>query len=438
MRNHPIGLDPAALTQQLIRARSVNPPGDEAGAHAVVAELLDASGIETNTIAAVNGRPNLVARLRGRGTRPGVVLHGHLDVVGVDGQDWETPPFEGAVIDGILHGRGTLDNKAGVAMLAHAFARAAKSGETPSGDIVLILAADSETGGSAGMAHLLDHHPEVVAGARFAIGEFGGFPLHAFGRRFYRIGVGLKGYAHLRLRLSGRGGHGSRPETGTLIGSLGRLLERIDNFEAPHSVTPVAQAVVDSIAAHLDDGDARLLRGLLDPDRFDDTLGWLGPHRATFEAMFRDTANATIVRSGDKFNVIPATAEVEVDARLLPGHGPEALLEHLRSQLDQGIDIDVLDTGPENPPDYDDELLDMLGEILTELDPDAVPIPYLFSESPDGRLFAAHGIQHYGYLPMNLPPEIDLPDLIHGPNERVPTAAIEFGAEAIHRLITRY
>jgi len=430
--------DPTALTQQLIRTQSVNPPGDEAAAHAVVETLLNSSGVETTTITAVDGRPNLVARLPGLGTKPSVVLHGHLDVVGVEGQDWDQPPFEAAIIDGILHGRGTLDNQAGVALLTHAFARAATSGATPSGDFVLVVAADSETGGSAGMAYLLDNHPEIVAGAGFAIGEFGGFPLHAFGCRFYRIGVGLKGYAHLRLRLRGRGGHGSRPATGTVTGSLGRLLQRLDAFEAPHTVTPVAQAVVDSIAIHLDDADADRFRDLLDPDRFDATLDWLGPHRESFEAMFRDTVNATIVRSGKKFNVIPASAEVDVDARLLPGHDPEALVVHLRSHLDDDVEIELLDTGPENPPDFDDELLDTLGQILTELDPDAIPIPFLFSESPDGRLFAAHAIQHYGYLPMDLPPDIDLPDLVHGPNERVPTEAIDFGAEAIYRLITRY
>lgn len=83
-------------------------------------------------------------------------------------------------------------------------------------------------------------------------------------------------------------------------------------------------------------------------------------------------------------------------------------------------------------------LFETLSEILEELDPEGVPIPYLFNESPDGRLLEAHGIQNYGYLPMNLPPEIDLPAVIHAENERVPIASINFGARAIYNLLERY
>jgi acetylornithine deacetylase/succinyl-diaminopimelate desuccinylase-like protein len=90
------------------------------------------------------------------------------------------------------------------------------------------------------------------------------------------------------------------------------------------------------------------------------------------------------------------------------------------------------------PADVDDTLFPTLASILQELDSTAVPIPFLFNESPDGRLFHERGIQHDGFLPMDLPPDIDLPSLIHGPNERVPLSAVDFGAEAIYRLIQRY
>lgn len=435
----PTASTAAALTQELVRIDTTNPPGREAPAIEVVRDVLAAAEVDSTIITAVDGRPNLVARITGTGERPNLILHGHLDVVDVDGQNWAHPPFGGAIIDGLLHGRGTLDNKAGVAMLTHAFAQATHTGRAPSGDVLLLIVADSETGGSAGLAHLLDHHPELTADARYAIGEFGGFPLHAFGRRFYRIGVGLKGYAHLRLRLRGRGGHGSQPTHETVVGALGRLLERLDNFTAPHAVTPIAEAVIEAIATHLEPGDARQLLDLLDPDRFDDVLTWLGPHRSSFEAMFRDTANPTIVRSGAKFNVIPTTAQVEIDARLLPGHHADDLVGHLQPVLGDDVELEVIDSGPaHNPPHFDDGLLKTLGDILIDLDSDAIPVPYLFSESPDGRLFAEHGIQHYGYLPMDLPPDIDLPELIHGPNERVPLAAVEFGTQALQQLLARY
>lgn len=426
------------IAQRLVTMRTVNPPGDEAAAQRYLSSLIESAGIDVDIRERTLGRPNLIARLPGRGERPPVVLHGHVDVVGVDGQQWHDDPFAGTVRDGVLHGRGTLDMKSGVAMLTHAFLQTAVDGVVPAGDIVLVAAVDSESGGADGMAFLLDQHPAIFDGARYAIGEFGGFPLYAFGRTFYRIGVAQKRYAHLRVHLRGRGGHGSRPATGTVVGALGRTLARIDDATLPYRQTAVAVRVIGAIADAVAPDDAQRLRRLLDPAQFDEAVAGLGPHRATFEALFRDTANPTIITAGHKFNVIPSDATIEVDARLLPGRTVDALIADLRGVIDEDAIVEVVDAGPPSPLDFDAGLLDLLGSILTELDPRAIPVPYLFNESPDGRLFAAHGIQHYGFLPMNLPPEIDLTDLIHGPDERVPLAAIEFGARALRQLIARY
>lgn len=427
------------VARRLVAMPTVNPPGDEALAQRYLGSLIDQFDTEVELLEKVPGRPNLVARLRGRGERSPLVLHGHVDVVGVQGQSWIHPPFDAVVVGGVLHGRGALDMKSGVAMLTNAFLRAVAEGVEPAGDVVLVIAADSETGGGAGMAYLLDDHREIFDGARYAIGEFGGFPLHAFGRRFYRIGVAMKRYAHLRLRLRGRGGHGSRPASGTVVGALGRALVRLDGSSMPYHRTPVAEQVVESIAAMVTPDDAEPLRRLLHATQFQDALDQLGEHRGTFEALFRDTANATVIDAGGKFNVIPSEATIEVDARLLPGRDVDAAVADIRTIVDDDdLVVEVIDAGPPMPRNYDAGLLDDLGAILTDLDPAAVPIPYLFSESPDGRLLAEHGIQHYGFLPMNLPPTIDLPAFIHGPEERVPLSAIEFGAEALHRLICGY
>lgn len=280
----------AEIARRLVSTRTVNPPGDEAAAQQYLSSLIETAGVAVDIRERTTGRPNLVARLPGRGERPPLILHGHVDVVGVDGQPWRHDPFAGTVRDGVLHGRGTLDMKSGVAMLTHAFLRTAVKGVVPAGDIVLVVAADSETGGADGMAFLLEQHPEIFDGARYAIGEFGGFPLYAFGRVFYRIGVAQKQYAHLRLHLRGRGGHGSRPATGTVVGALGRTLASIDDTALPYHPTPVAIRVVGAIADAVGPADAQVLRRLLDPAQFDEAVAGLGPLRSTFEALFRDTA----------------------------------------------------------------------------------------------------------------------------------------------------
>lgn len=427
------------IARRLVALPTVNPPGEEADAQPYLQGLLEAAGLEVAVFEKEAGRPNLVTRLAGSGGKPSLILHGHVDVVGVDGQVWDHPPFGAVVEGGVLHGRGALDMKSGVAMMTHAILRAKVDRIRPSGDVVLALVADSETGGGVGLAHLLEDHPDVFAGARYAIGEFGGFPLHAFGRRFYRIGVSQKQYLHLRIRLSGTGGHGSRPGSDTVIGRLGEVLSRFDAGRMPYHRSAIARQVIETIADRVPQREADLLGGLLDADTFEEAVAELGDLGATFESLFRDTANATIVTAGAKFNVVPSQACIEVDARLLPGRSRAEAIDDILGMIgSHDAEVDVAASGPPAPDEFDAGLFDTLTATLVDLDPEAVTVPYLFNESPDGRLFAAHGVQHYGFLPMDLPPDFHLPDLIHGPNERVPVASIDFGAEALYRLLTRY
>jgi acetylornithine deacetylase/succinyl-diaminopimelate desuccinylase-like protein len=376
--------------------------------------------------------------LKGAGDRPPLLFYGHTDVVGVAGQDWDVPPFEGVIKDGFLYGRGSLDMKAGVAMLVHALISARKEGIKPSGDILLAIVVDEETGGSQGMQFMLEEHTGRFAGVKHAIGEFGGFPLHVFGQKFYRIGVSQKQYAHLRLRFTAPGGHGSLPTSATVMTELGKALQTLDSAKMPYHKTELAEKIIGAICRKVPAGTQDTLQALLNPKTFETALVSLGDNSERFESLFRDTANATIVRSGGKFNVIPSEATVEIDARILPGRTAEDLIKELRKLLGDEVGIELLAEGPITKPKVDYELFETLADILEKMDPEGTPIPYLFNESPDGRLLEAHGMQNYGFLPMNLPPEIDLPSLIHAENERVPIEAIEFGAQAILELIRRY
>src|SRR5712691_7835108 len=115
---------PAELLQQLIRFNTTNPPGNEAECIAYLNHLLTGAGIQTMILARDAARPNLVARLTGQGNAPPLLLQGHVDVVTTEKQAWQHPPFEGSIRDGYVWGRGTLDMKGGVAMMASAFLRA--------------------------------------------------------------------------------------------------------------------------------------------------------------------------------------------------------------------------------------------------------------------------------------------------------------------------
>ncbi len=429
---------PQEITRRLIRFKSINPPGGELPAQDYLQELLEENGFQVDRYEAQTGRPNLVTRLEGKGERPPLLFYGHTDVVGVDGQVWKYPPFEPTERDGYLYGRGTLDMKAGVAMLVHSLLKAKANHLRPAGDIILAIVVDEETGGKAGMQHLLAEHQEIFDDVEHAIGEFGGFPLYVFDHKFYRIGVSQKQYAHIQLRFQAPGGHGSLPVKDTVMAKLGQALYKLDQFSMPYHKPPIAEKVIRSMMEVLPEEHSRTLAGLLDAATFEDALEAIGPGCERFESLFRDTANPTIARSGMKFNVIPSEARVEIDSRILPGRSHEDVVRELRMLLGRDVEIQVLAAGPRTKPNVDYSLFDTLAGILKDLDPSGTPIPYLFNESPDGRLLEDFGMQNYGFLPMDLSPEMDLPSVIHGEDERVPLSSISFGADALFELLKRY
>jgi len=360
---------PVELLQQLIRFNTTNPPGNERECVEWIDEVLRDGGYETKILAKDPERPNLLARLEGRGEAPPLLLYGHVDVVTVEGQSWRHPPFEGKNIDGWVWGRGALDMKGGVAMLLAAFLRAKAEGLTPPGDVLLLVLSDEESGGDYGAKYLVEEHARLFDGVRYAIGEFGGFTLYVGQRRFYPIQVAEKQVCWLRAVLHGPGGHGSMPLRGGAMAKLARLLKRLDRRRLPVHVTPVARKFFETMAAASLFPTGTILRGLLNPRLTDRTLGLLGSKGRAFDPLLHNTVAATIVRGGEKINVIPSEVTVELDGRLLPGYTPTDLMAELRRLVGDDIEFEVIrhDPGPAEP---DMGLFETLAGVLREADPD--------------------------------------------------------------------
>ena len=424
------------LLQELIRFDTTNPPGNEAACIAFVQGLLEEEGLETRILEQEPGRPNLVCRLPGGGAQP-LLLQGHVDVVTTAGQAWTHPPFEGRLEEGYVWGRGALDMKAGVAMLVHAFLRAKREGAELPGDLVLIVLADEENGGDLGARFLVQEHPELFEGMRYALGEFGGFTLTIAGKRFYPIQVAEKQICWLKVTIRGPGGHGALVQRGGTVARLGKLLRDLDRKRLPVHVTPVVREFVDRIAAELPRKEATVMRSLLKPRLTDTALRLLGERGSTMEPMLRNTVNATIIRGGAKINVVPSEIELELDGRALPGFTPAQLIAELHDLVGDDVEIELVrhDPGPAAP---DLGLFETLAGVIRELDPEGIPVPLLQIGVTDGRFFSQAGVQTYGFLPMRLPEEFQFAKLIHAADERIPVDALEFGAEAVWRAIQRF
>jgi acetylornithine deacetylase/succinyl-diaminopimelate desuccinylase-like protein len=427
---------PVELLQRLLRFDTSNPPGNERECIEWVKGLLEALGCDVRIVAQEPQRPNLIARIAGRGESAPLLLQGHVDVVAARGQ-WQHAPFDGELADGYVWGRGALDMKGGVAMMLAAFMRAKASGQQPPGDVILCLLADEEAGSPLGADFLVREHPELFDGVRYCIGEFGGFTMDVAGRRFYPIMVAEKQVCWTRATLRGPAGHGSMPIRGGAMGKLGRVLHRLDRRRLPVHVTPVARSMVEAIAADVPATLAVPLKGLLVPALTDRLLDAFGERGRIFDPLLHNTVSATIVDGGHKDNVIPDTVSLSLDGRLLPGFGPDQLFAELRQLTGVEMELDVVQHDPvAGEPDL--AMFDTLAGALRELDPSAKAIPMLLPGVTDGRFFSRLGIQTYGFLPMQLPPELPFMQLIHAEDERLPAEAVEFGAAAIGRVLQRF
>jgi len=430
--------DVVELLRDLIRFDTTNPPGNEGECIASVQRLLTEAGVESQIVAKDSARPNLIARVAGAGEAPPLLLYGHVDVVQTDGQQWARPPFSGDLVDGVVWGRGALDMKGGVAMLVDAFLRAARGELKPRGDLILAVLSDEENGGDFGARFLVEERADLFEGVRHALGEFGGATIHLAGKRFYPIQVAEKQISWLRGRVRGPGGHGALGVRGSAMAKLGKILQTLDRRSLPVHVTPAARAWLEGMAVALPRPQALLLRSLLEPRLAEVTLrAARNEQLRLIERALRNTVTATIVHGGNKINVIPAEVELELDGRTLPGFGPDDLIREVHDLVGPDLELELIRHDP-SPAEPDLTWFDGLGAIIRELDPTGVPVPMLQVGVTDGRFFSRLGIQTYGFLPLELPPDFEFVKLIHAADERVPADALRFGAEAVGRAVERY
>jgi acetylornithine deacetylase/succinyl-diaminopimelate desuccinylase-like protein len=429
---------PAELLQRLIRFDTTNPPGNELECIAFIDGLLRDAGIESTLHARDPERPNLVARLPGRGAAPPLLLYGHVDVVSTAGQSWQHDPFAAEEHDGFIWGHGAVDMKGGVAMMLSAVLRAHAEGLQPAGDVIFCALADEEGMGRYGAEWLVREHGDLFGGVRYAIGEFGGFTTHQAGRRFYPIQVAEKQVCTLKATIRGPGGHGSMPLRGGATARLGRMLNRLDRGDLPVHVTPVVREMVAAMAAHLPRREGLLLSQLLRPSFARMMLPRLGARARMLAAVLRNTVSPTILETPEqKFNVIPSRIEVTLDGRILPGFGADDLMREVHALIGDDIELEVLLHDP-CPPEPDLGMFGTLARILEQADPGGIAIPLLTPGVTDARFFARLGIQTYGFTPMKLPAGFDFWSGVHGSDERAPVEAIAFGADAIHAALQRY
>ncbi len=425
------------LLQKLIRFNTTNPPGMEKECILFLENILKNEGFETKIMEKQQGRPNLYVRYEGKGQVPPLMMYGHVDVVTVHNQQWDHDPFSGEISDGCIWGRGALDMKGAVAMMVTALIKMKRENIKPAGDIILMIVSDEENGGIQGAKYVCEEFKDLFKDVKYAIGEIGGFTMYFGGRKFYPIMVGEKQKCTVRITFKGEGGHGSMPVRGGAMAKLGYALEALDKQYMPCHIVPQAKVMLSELATASPTAYKMVFKSLMNESMCNKTLKVLKGKGRFFEPLLHNTATPTIVKGGEKINVVPQEITLDFDGRILPGYGPEDLKNELKSLLNQDTDIEIINfvSGPDK---LDMGLYKFLGDILKDKDNDGIPIPYLVSGVTDARHFSKLGIQTYGFTPMCVEKGIDYTKLIHSANERIPIKGLEFGTDSIYKLLVGY
>src|SRR3954449_6964363 len=235
------------LLSRLIQVDTTNPPGNETPAAELLRDYLEANGLECELYARTPERANLVARIRGTGGGPSLLIMGHTDVVLADPAEWSVAPFGGEVRNGEVWGRGALDMKGQVAASAVAIASLAREGFRPAGDLIFVASADEEVGRDFGLSWLCAEHPDAVR-AEYCVNEGGGDRVEIAGVPLYICATAEKMSSPFRLRVRGRSGHASMPGIAdNALVKAAALIERLDGFTPEPRLIPEVEALVRTI-----------------------------------------------------------------------------------------------------------------------------------------------------------------------------------------------
>ncbi len=419
------------LLQRLIRFNTVNPPGNEGPAQEYLKEVLEGAGFECELLAAVEGRPNLVARLRGSSDGPRLCYLGHVDTVLATPEEWSVDPWSGELRDGCVWGRGALDMKSQVAAEVAAVTALRDEGWSPaSGELLLVLTADEEAGAIHGAKWLCEEHPDKVA-CDLVVNEGAGEVVEFDGRRLYPVCVAEKGVFRFSLTTEGRAGHASIPRIGdNALTKLAPLVEAMGRRQPSLEATPEAEAFLEALG--LDPGDVDgALRAAEERDPRVAVL--LGP-------ILGVTLVPTMVSASEKINVIPACAELKVDCRVPPGLGEG----HARRRIEEvlgadGYRLSFEETVVGNASAVETNLMGHIRDFVAAEGSAGGVAPVVLPGFTDSRWFreAFPECVAYGFFPQRAMDMFEAMPLIHGADERIPIEDLGFAAGFFAELAPR-
>lgn len=423
---------------ELVGINTTHSTGSTTAAAEAMAARLRAAGFpaaDVQVLEPVPRKGNLVARYRGRGAGPAILLLAHLDVVEARREDWTVDPFVLTERDGWFYGRGTMDDKAMAAIFVANLIRMKREGVVPDRDLVIALTADEESGNDNGAEWLLRERPDLVR-AGFVINEGGGGARRNGVRVANRVQTAEKIYQSYTLELRDRGGHSSIPRADNPIYRLAAALLKVQALEFPARLSETTREyfrrtgpleggpIGEAMAAVARNPDDQAARARLDADD-------------TYRAQLRTTCVATMAEAGHAPNALPQLARATVNCRILPGETPDEVRAALvRAIGDSAVAVTAITSAHAGRPSpmvpLDPVVLATIERHTEAMWPGVPVVPFMSTGATDGLFFRAAGIPVYGVS--GLFSDVD-DNRAHGRDERLQVQSFFEGQEFLYRLV---
>ena len=427
------------IFKELVETNTVTATGDTARAAEAMATRLRAAGFEGSDVQVFTPAPrkgNLVARLRGAGTRKPILLLAHLDVVPANPADWSVEPFKLTERDGYFYGRGTGDDKYMAASFVANLIRYRQEGYKPDRDVIVALETDEEIldRNALGIVWLLKNHRELIE-AEFALNEGGAVGLKAGKPIRNSVQTSEKVSSTYQLEVTSRGGHSALPRQENAIYRLAEGLSRLSKFAFPVKLNETTRAYFERTAELENDQTAADIRSVLSahPDPASLSLMRLAANPA-YNAQLRTTCVATMLEGGHAYNALPQVARATVNCRILPGESPDEVKATLVRVIgDDRIAVSqIAEPVLSAPSALHGEIMGAIAKLSAEFWPGAPIVPTMSAGATDGSYLRNAGIPTYGHS--GLAGDVD--DMrAHGKDERVLVSSFFAGHEYLYRLV---
>ena len=386
----------------LVQVDTSNPPGNEVKIVEYLEKVLTSDGIPSTRFALDPNRPNLVARLKGNGSKRPVLMLAHTDVVGVQRDKWPVDPFGAILRDGYVWGRGTTDDKDNLTASLMTLLLIKRSGMALERDLIFLAESGEEADPTGvGIRFMVDRHFHEI-NAEFAIAEGNGATIENERVRTVEISTSEKVPRRVRLVATGTSGHGSVPRLDNAVTHLARAVERVGTWETPMRLNETTRTYFEKLASISAPERAARYRSLLDPQRAAAAQRYLAEHEPVHYSALRTSLVPTMLRAGLSVNVIPSTAEAVIDIRILPDEDLPALIAEMSARIgDSAIAIEPLAvTRPVAPPSpIDSTMYRALEQAALRVYPGSTVLPSMMNGATDMAQLRAKGVSSYGVGP---------------------------------------